>query len=164
MRTILILLGALPIIAANSFELPVKPSETSQSSKSCGCTTAENDFALKNKGARGGITPMRRACPVRADLDLLCTQGGTTLETWCNDKGIFQTCESNGDDNDGDNIFSEHHFMMKRYLVNYACESGTFIVCGNWQHMKIGGGTSNQDVCCSSAQTEPPCPPNSCKY
>lgn len=156
MKTLLMMVaGVLPL--ATLTKTPSMESSTPliKENKSCGCSIDSKPQSTPQAKA------MKRACVAKADVEQLCTLTSTTLETWCASGGIFAYCETDGD-NDGDGIYGEPHFMQKRYILTYNCTTGPYVVCGDWTPMKIGGGSSGQDVCCKTTAPQPPCPANSC--
>ncbi|OWU65016.1 MAG: hypothetical protein CBB60_006855 [Armatimonadetes bacterium Cent15-Ar3] len=161
MKIILMLMSAVPLVTLATLAPSTTSTATTKAkSVKCGCTLAEQNEYVAAQERVSNIQPLVKACIDKADLDLLCQQGPTTMETWCASGGIFQTCETDTD-KDGDGIVGEPHFMQKRYLIKYTCTTGTFYVCGNWMPMKDNSGGSNQDVCCSTSTAPPACPPNS---
>ncbi len=172
LKSLYIVFAGIPLVvsslAATGVAIPKLPEPT----KECPCSKNRSlpnmtmEEMKANLSTKSTPTASMPVCP--DGLDTLCALTGQSMDTYCMAGGLFATCENPGTDNDGDGIYGEAHFQMKRYINTYHCSAPApagkdWVVCGEWMHMKIGGGTSNQDVCCATAASPPACPAGSCQ-
>lgn len=156
---ILAMLGALPLplaaISSADLKAPTKP----LSPVDCGCSLeGESTSSAQLQPRSGPPQPPLPPCPPHWTG---CTITNTYTDWWCASGGIFQTCETTGD-NDGDGIWGENHFWQKRDVIYRNCNGTNYIECKKFVGATVPG-QPGQDMCCSNTFSEPLCPVGSCR-
>ncbi len=160
MKTLIIfaIAGALPLPLLGLSQPKLESPNLNQNDLGCGCSVEPAQTGSEDANGRvaRNPTPARPPCPPFVD----CVKTNTVNQTWCASGGIFQTCETEGD-NDGDGIWGENHFLQGRTLEYWNCYTSNYVVCPPWQGLTVPGHP-NQDQCCATSGSEPGCPTGSC--